>query len=110
MGAISLGIHVLLVDILEPGMHDPLGMHGAVWARIDDSKPYPMPAEKPLTLASYVAGNIPNAYVEPLALGDVMPDMPMFLDPDWYIHVPLEATYATSYRGVPGRWRDVIEG
>lgn len=49
------------------------------------------------------------AYVEPLALEAEMPAMPLFLDPDWYIKVLLEDTYQTAYRGVPGRWRKVIE-
>lgn len=39
-----------------------------------------------------------------------LPDMPLFLSPDWYVHVPLETTYAQAYRGLSEFWRDVIEG
>ena len=37
-------------------------------------------------------------------------DMPLFLDPDRYIYVPLEATYLAAYRGMPAFWREVLEG
>jgi hypothetical protein len=45
-----------------------------------------------------------------LLLGAVLPDMPLFLQDDWYVNVPLEATYQEAYATVPGRWREVIEG
>jgi hypothetical protein len=34
--ALSLGVHVLLIDLFPPGTHDPQGMHGALWALLDD--------------------------------------------------------------------------
>src|SRR5262249_31437657 len=33
------GVHVLLLDLLPPGTHDPHGLHGAVWAYFDTA-PY----------------------------------------------------------------------
>jgi len=36
-------------------------------------------------------------------------DMPLFLKPETYVRVPLEATYRDAYRGVPRRWREVLE-
>jgi len=53
---------------------------------------------------------LPHAYVEPISLGAVLPDMPLFLDEDWYVNVPLEATYMEAYTTVPRRWQTVIEG
>ena len=61
-------------------------------------------------LAAYTGGVLPQAYVEPIALGAVLPDMPFFLDEAWYLNVPLEATYMEAYTTVPRRWRQVIEG
>lgn len=109
ISALSQKIHVMIVDVFPPGPHDPTGMHGAIWRQIDDEQPYEMPHDKPLTVASYFADSIPVAYVEPIALGAELPDMPLFLDPDWYIKTPLEPSYELAYRGVPGRWREVIE-
>jgi hypothetical protein len=103
------GIHLLLVDLFPPGPHDPRGMHGAVWERYDD-EPYVLPPGEPLTLASYVATPRPEAYLEHLAVVSPLTEMPLFLDPDRYINVPLEPTYLAAYRGMSEFWRDVLEG
>lgn len=49
------------------------------------------------------------SYVEPVAVGDLLIDMPLFLAPGWYVNVPLEQTYQAAYRGVPRRFREVLE-
>jgi hypothetical protein len=36
--------------------------------------------------------------------------MPLYLEPDLYVPVPLEATYQTAFAMMPKRWRDVLEG
>jgi hypothetical protein len=69
-----------------------------------------LPTDKPLTLAAYVATALPEAWIEPLAVGGTLPDGPLFLQPDRHINVPLEATYQAAYRGVPAYWRGVLEG
>jgi hypothetical protein len=107
--AIELGVHVLLIDLLPPGRHDPRGLHGAVWSQFDEG-PYDLPVAEPLTVASYAAGPPVKAYVEHLAVGGAVPDMPLFLHAERYVSVPLEATYQAAYRGVPAFWRDVLEG
>lgn len=58
--------------------------------------------DRPLTLASYVARALPEAYVEHLAAGEALPDMPLFLTPTAYINIPLEPTYQAAYRGPAG--------
>jgi len=35
--------------------------------------------------------------------------MPLFLEPETYVNVPLEATYQAAYRGVPRRWRQLLD-
>jgi hypothetical protein len=102
-------IHVLVVDIFPPGPNDPQGMHGAIWERFDDEL-YVLPPDEPLTLASYVAEPHTEAYLEHLAVGAPLADMPLFLNPDHYINVPLEPTYTAAFRGMPAFWRDVLEG
>jgi hypothetical protein len=107
--ALDLGVHVLLLDLLPPGRHDPRGLHGAVWNQFDEA-PYDLPVAELLTAASYAAGPPVKAYLEHFAVGGGLPDMPLFLHSDRYIPVPLEATYQAAYRGVPAFWRDVLEG
>jgi hypothetical protein len=107
--ALEFGVHVLLVDLFPPGPADPRGLHGAVWERYDN-EPNAPPADEPLTLASYVAAPPPEAYLEHLAVGAELPDMPLFLHRERYVDTPLEATYQAAYRGVPAFWRGALEG
>jgi hypothetical protein len=100
--------HLLVLDLHPPGPRDPNGIHGAVWEEIGDAT-YRQPPDKPLTLAAYSAGLVKTAYVEPVAVGDVLPDMPLFLKPEEYIDVPLEKTYRAAWQGVPRRWQRVLE-
>lgn len=107
--ALQRDLHVLVVDLHPPGKYDSNGVHAAIWEDLDPEN-YVLPGDKPLTLASYSAGVVAEAYVEHLAVGDALPDMPLFLTRDHYVNVPLEPTYAAAYRGVPAYWRNVIEG
>src|SRR5262245_22958399 len=107
-GAIDHGIHLLIADLHPPTDRDPQGVHGAIWQRLTGEK-YQAPADKPLTLVAYSAGAVPTAYVEPVAVGDRLIDMPLFLTPEEYINVPLEPTYQAAYAGVPRFYRDILE-
>ena len=65
-------------------------MHGAVWA-IFDKAPYALPSGSPLTLASYLwLGTEPEAYIQHVAVGQPLIDMPLFLNRERYVNVPLE--------------------
>ena len=109
VAAMQHAYHLLLIDLFPPGPFDPAGLHGAIWTEIA-GQPYESPPEKPLTLASYAAATLPQAYVEPIAVGIELPEMPLFLDPDHYVNVPLEPNYTAAYQGVPEYWRGVVEG
>jgi hypothetical protein len=50
-----------------------------------------------------------RAYIEPIAVGDVLPSMALFLEPNGCIKVPLEATYQAAYAVQPRRWQRVLE-
>ena len=101
-------IHLLILDLHPPGSLDPQGIHGALWPYLTGSD-YQAPRDKTLTLAAYESAANLRAYIEPMAAGDVLPDMPLFLEPGGYIDVPLEATYGAAFLGVPRRWRQVLE-
>ncbi len=111
VSALDAGVHLLLVDLFPPGPHDPYGMHGVILQRLEQSdEPYDLPANEPLTLASYASGPRIEIYTEHVAVGAALPEMPLFLRPDRYVNVPLEPTYQVAYRGMPTFWRDVLEG
>ena len=70
---------------------------------------FELPRDKPLTLASYQAEPIKTAYVETIAVGDRLPDMPLFLYGEFGIDVPLEETYQTTWNVLPIEIRQLLE-
>jgi len=102
------GIHLLVVDLFPPNRRNPQGMHKLIWDHIRD-EPFELPADKPLTLAAYAAGPEIAAYVEPVAVGDVLPDMPIFLLADRYVPCPLEATYQATWSEFPAALKGPLE-
>jgi len=109
--AVERGIHLLVVDLIPPGSFDQHGIHGELRREFGLEKEdgeWPI-AGKPLTLGAYDASK-PAAYVQPVSVGDTLIEMPLFLQPGRYINVPLEQTYVAAYKGVPQRWKSVIEG
>lgn len=105
---IANGVHLLLIDLHPPGRRDPEEIHPEVWEEISGEE-CARPAGKPLTVASYEAGDEVNAYVKNVAAGDVLPDMPLFLEPGQAVMVPLEETYMTTFLALPRRWQRVVE-
>jgi hypothetical protein len=105
--ALDGGIHLLIVDLHEPGSFDPDGIHGAVWDYLFGSSPA-APKDRPLTAVAYRAAPM-TAYVEPLAIGGTLPNMPLFLDSDSYVSVPLEETYLQAWAGFPAPWKEELE-
>jgi hypothetical protein len=105
--ALFAGIHMLIVDLFPPTARDPDGIHRAIWAR-DDGGDFALPHDKPLTCVSYVGSPAFEVYLDPVAVGDPLPDMPLFLTREVYVPVPLEATYHAAWEGVPAFWRDVL--
>ncbi len=106
---LSAGVHLVLVDLFPPTPRDPEGIHPAVWGE-DDLEVFQFNSRKPLTCASYIGGQCAQAFVEPLAVGDRLPDLPIFLTPNQYVDVPLEATYVAAFADLPDYWQDVMTG
>jgi hypothetical protein len=42
-------------------------------------------------------------------VGKTLIDMALFLTPERYVNVPLEETYLAAFRGVPRKWKAVLE-
>jgi hypothetical protein len=101
------GIHLVILDLFPPGPRDPQGLHKIIWDEFIDND-FVFPSDKRLTLAAYIGGPVPEAFVEPTAVGAVMPEMPLFLTPEVYVPLPLEATYDSAWEAVPSFWRDAI--
>ena len=101
------GIHLLIVDLFPPNPRSPDGLHPLIW---ESNKPtYVCTPEEPLLLMAYVAGSPRRAFLEPMAVGRELIDMPLFFSPSRYISVPLEQTYQSAYQDVPAKWKKVLE-
>ena len=111
--ALEGGVHLLILDLIPPGPRDPQGLHllirGDRCDPIDpEDEPYSFDPGKPLSLMSYVAAPGSEAFIEPIAVGDELPPMPLFLTTDEYVNVPLGPTYEAAWRALPAFWRDVL--
>ena len=93
---IAQGVHLLVIDLIPPSKRDPQGIHKAIWDEFVEED-FELPADQRLTLAAYDAGPPPVAYVEPVAVGQPLPAMPLFLKPEFYVPAPLEDTYRITW-------------
>ena len=102
------GVNLLVVDLFPPSPRDPQGIHKAIWDEVCEA-PFELPTDKPLTVAAYSAGEPKTAYVEPVAVGDPLPEMPIFLDPFTYVPAPLETTYQSTWSKCPDAVKELVE-
>ncbi|MBY0527774.1 MAG: hypothetical protein K2R98_30530 [Gemmataceae bacterium] len=102
------GIHVFIVDLFPPSPRAPFGIHKAIWDEIVEED-FVFPAGKDRILASYQTGAERTAYVEPVAVGDRLPDMPLFLSQALHVMVPLEPTYLAAWDAAPEELRRAVE-
>ena len=107
VSVLHAGVHLVVLDLFPPGPRDPQGIHKVIWDDFIDND-FSLPADKPLTLASYIGGPVPEAFIEPISVGVPLPDMPIFLTPEVYVPLPLEATYQSAWGKMPSFWRDVL--
>jgi hypothetical protein len=105
---IQRGVHVLVIDLFPPTKRDPQGIHKTIWDEFEEVD-FQLPADKPLTLVSYDAGPIKTAYVEPVAAGNPLPDMPLFLQSERYVPAPLEASYRAAWSDFPAALKGLLE-
>jgi hypothetical protein len=106
---IRQGIHLLIVDLFPPGPRDPQGLVKAIWDEVGEEE-LPLPQDKPLVVAAIDAGPPRVFYVEPIAVGETLPDIPLFLEPGFYVPPPLEATYQNTWMGFPTVLKGLLEG
>jgi hypothetical protein len=112
--ALASGVHVSIIDILPPTRHDAPGLI-ARCAEAADLGELVAPPDKPLMIGAFEShagtpGITPvELWAEPLAVGDALPDLPIFYREDRFVNIPLAATYAAAWEATPKRWRKVVE-
>ncbi len=101
------GIHVLVIDLFPPTVRDPASLHKLIWDEIEDV-PFELPQGRQRLLVSYQTGSEKVAYIEPLGVGEPLPEMPLFLTSRLHIKVPLESTYQTTWNSLPEQLRSAV--
>jgi hypothetical protein len=102
------GINLLVIDLFPPSVRDPQGIHQAIWEEVA-GRAFVQPEDKPLTVAAYKSNPKKIAYVEPIAVGDALPSLPIFLLDDIYVPAPLEETYNHSWAVFPDDFKGLLE-
>ena len=79
-----------------------------IWDEIEERE-FVFPEGKDRILASYETGDVQAYYVEPMGVGDILPEMPLFLTNGWQVPVPLESTYQATWNTSPEDFRLAVE-
>lgn len=108
------GVNLMIVDPFPPGSQDPQTLHKLIWDEFDEGVPFELPSDEPLLLVSYRAAApivelTPEAFIEPLGGGAELPDLPVWLDTDVYVKLPLERTYREAWNVCPSDFRFLVE-
>ncbi|HVJ81227.1 MAG TPA: hypothetical protein VNC50_09180, partial [Planctomycetia bacterium] len=67
-----------------------------------------LPLERPLSVSSIDASMLTTAYVEPLAVRDLLPEMPLFTTLGYHLPLPLEEIYMDEMAGLPAPTLEAI--
>jgi hypothetical protein len=109
-GQTVAAIHLLVIDLFPPTKRDPFGVHRAIWDEFEEEDDqFEFPPGKDRIVASYHAGREKAAYAEPIAVGDPIPTMPLFLYEGRHIKVPLEAVYQTTWSYMEPEVQEMVE-
>jgi hypothetical protein len=102
------GVHVLLLDLIPMIPGEQQDIPASIWRDLT-GREMNAAQDKPLSIVSFECGPETNAYIEPLAVGDSLREMPLFIDVGIYVSVSLEITYQSAFGGLPERWRHVLD-
>jgi hypothetical protein len=103
-GRLPKGVAALVEQRSGPRAPDVL----ANWDEIAEED-FTFPDGTDRTLVSYETGDVRAAYIEPVAVGDTMREMPLFLTNDLHVFVPLESTYQATWDASPEELRVAVE-
>ena len=102
-------VHLLVIDLFPPGPMDPHGIHSEFAEAVgDDPKPKLLRGTKNRGLYAYDTSSM-KAYLQSLAVGELLIFMPLFLRPGEYVNIDLATTYQRAYQFFPARFKTVLE-
>ncbi len=98
---------VAVIEILAPAINT---CQHAPRMFLNKSAEYVLGCERPLTVAAYTGGTVVGVFVDHFAVGEPIPEMPLFLTRENYVRVPLEATYMAAWEDVPPQYQAALQG
>lgn len=103
------GINVLVLDCYPPRKRDPQGLHARIWGQLMD-RPDAQAVTGP-AMASYAceAEDTFAYFLQPVTVGQALPDMPLYLAPERFVSLPLENTYQYAFESFSPRERKLLE-
>jgi hypothetical protein len=104
---IDRGVHFLYIDLFPPARRDPNGMHALIWNEYDLDI-FSVTTEEPLSTASYCAGGAIQAIVETFAVGQPIPDIPLFLDEEHFVMCPAYSAYLQAWDEFPKELKPLL--
>jgi hypothetical protein len=105
---IERGIQILIVDLFPPGTFDPEGIPRGLQIESDLIVPATT-KEEPLSFTSLRVSDHVAGFVELSAVGQNVPTMPLFLNSDRYVNVPLNESYEQAWTSLPRPWQEILE-
>lgn len=108
---LDAGLHLAVIDPFPPTPRDPNGIRAAIWKDLRGKPAYILPETKRLTIAAYAnTEETIDAFVRPVAVGDALPELPLFYAVNAFVNLPLEAAYSAAWDSVPKPWQTAIAG
>ncbi len=104
---LNQGVHHPVIDQFPPSTRIPQGIRKRTRDDVREA-PFALPADKPLILVSDVAGPLMTTSIDPIVVGDAPPNAPVFLELDWQVPLPLEATYQTTQAQCPRLFQEAV--
>lgn len=105
---LRLGIHVLVIDLFPPTTRDPDGLHQLIWDEVGEGK-FHFPPGRDRAVTSYEAGDEREAFVFTAAVGEDLPDAPLFLWEGAHVMVPLEKSYRNAWSECTPELQSTVE-
>lgn len=105
---IERGIQILIIDLFPPGTFDPDGIPRGLQIESESIVPKTT-KDEPLSFISLRVSDHVSGFVELSAVGKDVPTMPLFLNSERYVYVPLNDSYNQAWTSLPRPWQELLE-